>query len=473
MPSFSVILQDPRTRAIVQENMLARAFHDALYPAMLFRGEAEPQKWSGESGDQIIDTAPGLMRPKLRPLTPGTDPTPSTWNIEQWEGVLQQYADSADISTANDYVAIISLFDRNAQQLGLGAAQTVNRLVRNKLYNAGLSGNTNTSALGTGVNTISVYSLNGLTRARNPSLVLGSPVRFNTVSNNNPLAVRIMTTTGEVTRNIISYTPTYTGDEIGPGTITIDGAPITVAARAYVVAVDATKVIRVGGGNNVDSIGATDVIKLQDIRSAIARLRNCNVPPHADGRYHVHLDPESESQLFNDAEFQRLSKGSLGEGFMYREFAIAELLGAVFFRNNECPRYDTIDGQSTVATPVYTQDDPFVGELYSTGVSTGTVIHRVVFTGNDAIREYYVDTTGLISEAGLNGKIGDFTGVLTNDGIEILADRIALLIRAPQDRMGDKVGMTWKFMGDFPVRTDSATGDAARFKRICVIEHGQ
>jgi hypothetical protein len=36
---------------------------------------------------------------------------------------------------------------------------------------------------------------------------------------------------------------------------------------------------------------------------------------------------------------------------------------------------------------------------------------------------------------------------------------------------GDVVSAVWKAIMDWPTRTDSATGDAARFKRVCVVEH--
>jgi hypothetical protein len=35
------------------------------------------------------------------------------------------------------------------------------------------------------------------------------------------------------------------------------------------------------------------------------------------------------------------------------------------------------------------------------------------------------------------------------------------------------VSSSWKFIGDWPVRTDGATGDAAYFKRVVTVEHGE
>ena len=477
---FSIISQDPTIRAMVQDQALQRAFHDALFPAMLFRAEASPIFWPANVGDTQVFTGRGLLSPDMAPLKPGTDPEPDSWTAEQWTAVAQEWAKAVDTFMPNSIVAIANLFYANAQQLGLAGAMTLNRLVRNKLFNAALSGNTVSDTGCSGANTLHVKSCSGLTTARRPDVSTGSAVQFSAVSATNPLPVRIMQSNGtEVTRNITAcaldaIADTVNGgtryDERGGGTITFDGSPITVSARGYVVASDASYVVRVGGGNQVDVIGPNDTLKLADIRAAVARLRLMNIPTHADGRYHCHLDPISESEIFGDAEFQRLSTATLGENYMYRDFAIGDKLGCIFFRNNECPLPTSVLG-GTITTPIFNLHDPFGGELYSSGTNTGTPVHRAIFTGGDACKEYYLDTSGLITEAGLNGKIGEFSGRLHNNGIEIMADRIELILRAPLDRLQQKVSAAYRFAGDFVIRTDSATGDAARIKRMVCIEH--
>ena len=62
---------------------------------------------------------------------------------------------------------------------------------------------------------------------------------------------------------------------------------------------------------------------------------------------------------------------------------------------------------------------------------------------------------------------------IVNNGIEVFTDRIQLVIRAPLNRTQDQVATTWKFIGDWPIRTDVTTGDAARFKRVVQIESGE
>jgi len=145
----------------------------------------------------------------------------------------------------------------------------------------------------------------------------------------------------------------------------------------------------------------------------------------------------------------------------------------VFFRNTENPVPETvIGGGAAGATPAFDLRDPFPGEMWNNGSSTtGVKIHRILFTAQGGVMEYYNDMSQLITEAGLNGKLAEPNVV--NNGIEVFSDRIQLVIRAPQNRLQDLVSVSWRFMGDWPLRTDAATGNASRYKRFSVVNHGE
>lgn len=487
MPDFSTILQAPEIRAIVQENILERAFHDALFPNLLFRGEAAPQLFPGQIGDSMVFTGTGLIRPKPRPIAPGTDPTPSKYTYEQWSATVQQYADSIDSHMPTSVLAIANLFLRDAQQMGLAAGQTLNRVVRNRLYNAGLSGHTvATDPAGGGAaqvitsatDVLHVASINGFLTARRPDLAAGSQVRFDPVSATNPLQILVSTaaTPAGVAMEVTAVSPDTAGDEFGPGTLSLNvpagGSPHSVTDRFAVLALDRTSLVRIGGGNSLDALSpGTDLIDLAAIRSSVARMRQQNVPPHPDGSYHCHIGPTGESQLFQDTEFQRLLT-ALPDHYMYSEFAIGKLLGTTFFRNNEAPLAETVETAAAATDlSIYSTDDPFAGELEIGGPGTADVVHRALFTGMGSIYEYYIDLGQLITEAGVTGRVG--TPSITNNGISVNTERIQLIIRAPLNRLQDLVSTSYKFIGDWPVRTDAITGDAARFKRMLVVEHAE
>lgn len=468
MPDFSIILQTPEVRSLVQENLLERAFHDALFPRMLFRGECTPVAWPAGSGDTQIFSAPGLIPVDATPLTPGQDPVPVSYQYEQWSAQLQQQAGTIDTHMPTSMVAIVNLFLRNAHQLGMQAAQTLNRIARNRMFNAALAGQTVADGAQAAVTTFRVKRLNGFTRARNPNLAGGSAIRFDPVSSSNPLAITIFDNGAAASFNVIGFTADTPGDEVGPGTLTLNVAVNTVLDRAYVHAVDKSFIVRSGGGNSVNDIISGDIPTLADVRTAVAHFWEQNVPEHPDGRFHCHLDPVSQSKIFSDAEFGRLLT-SLPDYYMYKQFALGELLNTVFFRNSENPIPSTVVGGKTAT---YDQRDPFPGELYANGVAaTGVKVHRMLFTAQGGILEYYSDLQQLITEAGMTGVTTDPR--IVNNGIEIFSERIQMIIRAPLNRLQDQVSTSWKFIGDWPCRTDAATGDDSRYKRFLAIEHGE
>lgn len=466
MADFSVIIQSPEIRALVQERLLERAFHDALFPALMFRGEAAPVPWPCNAGDSQLFTGSGLIAPNAAPLAPNTDPIPQSYSTEQWQATAQLYAGTIDTNMPTNMVAIVDLFYRNTLQLGMGAAQSMNRAVRDRMYNAAESGWTVVDGAFTSTATIRVKRLNGFTRARRPTVSGASVVRFDFVSSSNPLPVTFVDSGSPVTTsNVIGFTADTAGDETGPGTVTLDNAVTSVANRSYFYSYDATDIVRAGGGLQVDDISPGDTIKLATIRQAVTSFWFNNVPAHSDSRFHAHADPQSLSELYDDPEMQRLNT-SLPDYVIYRQFAVGELLNVVFLRNTECPIKSTVNPGDGVT---FSQTDPFAPELYSTGAVTGTAIHRVLVTARDGIMEYYNDQSALITEAGINGKIGQPT--LNNNGIEIAADRIQLIFKAPTNRLQDLVSTSWRFIGDWPARTDAATGDAARYKRFVTIAH--
>ncbi len=468
MPDFSVILQTPEIRALVQENLLERAFHDALFPRLLFRGEAVPVGWPSGVGDTQIFSAPGLASIDARPLRPGEDPDPITYPVEQWEAQLAQYASSIDTHMPTSITAIANLFLRNAHQLGMQAAQTLNRIVRNRMYAAALSGWTVADGTSVGSTSLRVKRLNGFTRARRPDLAAGSPVRFNPVSASNPLQIILFDNAVEASNTVVGFTPDTPGDEFGPGVLTLGVATTSVADRAYVASIDRSALLRVGGGMKVDDLTpGTDIPTLASVRSAVSEFWQQNVPEHPDGRFHCHLAPKSQALMFADNEFQRLLT-ALPDYYMYRQFALGELLNTVFFRNSECPVVETVVGGTTAT---YDQRDPFVGELTTNGAAGGSKVHRMLFSAQGGIFEYFSDLEALTTEAGITGKIADPR--IVNNGIEVFSERIQLVIRAPLNRLQDQVATSWKFIGDWPVRTDAAVGSPPRYKRFFTIEHAE
>jgi hypothetical protein len=468
------ILDTPTYRNLVQDNLITAKFEAALFPKLLFRSEAKEEEWGDQTGDSKVFTGNGLIAVTTAEIQPLADPEVAGYGREQWTAQMRKFGKSIDTHTPTSAAAAVKLMVEDVEALGKNAGQTINRICRLRLFNAALSGNTVVDGASGPSATVRLKRLNGFTRARRPDLVAGSPVRFDTVSASNPLPIKWGNTLAN-SNTVIGFTPDFPGDEIGPGTVTLASA-VTVADRDAFVADTATYIRRSGGGNRIDDLGASDVLVFADLRAVLARLANMDVPMHADGFYHGHMSPISKNQIFADNEWQRLQE-SLPDGLAYSEFTIGKKLGCVWYENNENPQLHNVNipnGSTDGATgDQYTPlRESFAGELFPNGTPTAAAgkVQRVLVTGGEFLREYYVDQDSYITEAGVNGKISEMprTG---SGSVQLMAQRIKLIQRAPQDRLQEIVSQSWRFVGDFVARTDAATGDGRYIKRAAAVEH--
>lgn len=468
------ILNTPQYRKLVQDNRIVAKFEAALFPELMFREDAKAEAWGDQTGDSKVFTGNGLIPVSTAEVQPLAEPTLAGYSREQWTAQLRKWGIAIDSHAPTSAAAAVKTITDDLDALAKNAGQTLNRVCRKVLFNACLSGNTVADGAQNAVTTLRVKRLNGFTRARRPDLAAGAQVRFETVSSVNPLGIRYGNTLANSV-NVIGYTPDFAGDEIGPGTLTLDAA-ITVADRDAIVANSASWIRRSGGGYRVDDIGNTDKLTFADLRATLARLASMDVPRHADGNFHGYMSPISKDQIFADNEWQRLNE-SLPDGLAYSQFVIGKKLGCIWHDNNENPQVSNVNipnGSTDGATgdnysPLR---ESFAGELYPTGTPTAAVgkIQRVLVTGGEWLREYYVDQDSYITEAGTTGKISEAPR-MGNGSVELMAQRVKIIQRAPIDRWQEVVSQAWRFVGDIIVRTDAATGDGAYYKRGAVVEH--
>jgi len=450
----------PTVLELVQQGLLERAFHDGLFPALQYRAEAQDEEWPANTGTEIFMSRPGLLTPRTKPLAPGVDPTPQVVSYEQWVARLARYGDTIDTHVPTSTVSNADQFLRNIHQLGLQAGQSLNRIPRNELFKAYLSGQTNLIAAGAAIDTqIRVASVNGFTDV----VSKGINVRPRAVSPASPLAITITGVTGE--RNVVGFDLDDPDDPFGPGTLYLDAAlGAVIAVRAPVLSVARPTVIRAGGGDSVDAIGAADVFTLQDAINATNRLRRANVPPHEDGYYHAHISTDGNTQVFTDPAFQRLNT-SLPDHVYYQEAFIGTIGGIAFFLNTESPDPLNSGARTATGTNAFYSEDLGAETTNDGGINVG----RVLVTGRGTLYERWLDERQYVTEAGVTGRIGEFQ--IVNNGIEVMTERIRLILRAPINRLQDVVAATWSISTSFPVPSDITSGGPQRFKRAIVIEH--
>lgn len=452
----------PSVLQLVQQGLIERAFHDALYPALQFRQEALVEEWPANTGQDRVMTRAGLLPAITDTIDPGTDPTPQALTYEQWTATLGRYSGSVDTHMPTSTVAVANLFLRNVKQLGLQAGQSMNRVARNALCKSYLSGQTLTTA-GTlvGDTTIQVAAINGFTTVITPGPA-GS-VRPVPVSPATPLPITIAGVAG--TRNVVQAIPNDPTDVFGPGVLVLSAAVGAVlAARAPVLSLAKPEVIRSGGGTSVDAIGPGDVATLQDFINAANQLRSFNVQPHEDGYFHAHISPAVASQLFTDPAVQRLFT-ALPNSDAYQTGFIGVIAGIAFYMNTESPTL-TNSGKLTAtgALSVYAKD--MGSEVVN---AAGVRIGRTLITGRGALYEMWQPGSNYVTEAGVTGKMGEFD--IVNTGITIPVERIDLILRAPLNRLQDTVAATWQIMTSFAVPSDiTGFGGGQMFKRAIIVE---
>ncbi len=451
----------PAILNLVQQGLLERAFHDGLFPALMYRSEASAEEWGANTGTEIFMSRPGLLRPIVKPLAAGVDPTPQTVSFEQWVARLARYAGTIDTHIPTSVVANADLFLRNIHQLGLQAGQSLNRIPRNELFKSYLSGHTVTiAAAGAPDTTIRVAALNGFIDV----VIPGAQVRPASVSPATPLAITIA---GVGVRNVIGYTPDDPDDPFGPGTLLLDAAigGGGIAARTPVLSSQRPMIIRSGGGTSVDAIGGGDTFVLQDLINAVNKLRKQNVQPHEDGYYHAHISTDANSQVFADPAFQRLNT-ALPDHTYYQEAFIGTIAGCACFLNTESPDYGNAgDRVATGAGGSFYSCDIGAETTNDSGINIG----RVIVTGRGALVEKYLDEKAYVTEAGITGKVGEFTVV--NAGVEVQTERVRLILRAPLNRLQDVVAASWSITTSFPIPSDISSGGPERYKRAIVVEH--
>lgn len=405
-------------RAMMQNGILDRVFQEALRPNFIFPAIADAMPWQGGLGDTKTFTRKGLLAPATTPIT-GSDTSAATYSIEQWSVTMDQYGQAVDTNMLTSSMALASKFLADVETLGINAGQSINQVARNKLYGAYMGGRTWATAAGTSDTSIIVNSVAGFQYV----LVNGVPTA---VSASNPLSV-----------TIAGVANTVTGVNTGTNTLTLGTARVDVVGDA-VVAANAPVTVRPTGSTAYD-LGTSNTATFALFRSCVTRLRKMNVPT-VGGYYIAHIDPDTEAQLFSDADFKQALQGRV-DSPIYRDLSIGRFGGIDWVRNIEAP---TILG----------------------GSAGNVTVHRPIVLGAGALVAAPFEGMGdLLRGSGVD-DVPDISMVNAAPGVDV-----ARIVRPPQDRLQQNLSTSWSWVGDYGVPSDSTTGDAALYKRAVVLEH--
>lgn len=469
---------------LLQQGFLAREMEEGLDSILGFRKLAVDETIPGRIGETLTRTRKGRKVPiedpliaQVNDLDNGLTPT-SAFSIEQYTFTLQEYADTVDLDLMADEAAIASSFIANARNNGVQAAQTQERICRNKIYSAYMGGSTRVIVdPGAGIvsnspggNPASILnSASGqvhLDDIRGFQTLLANGVRT-AVSAGNPLAIEYASTSGGIT--ITAATPyvyqtgksaldiTNTPKAI-PGFVTIanaSGGTLTITADAAVLALNGPRILRIKVSDGTEyltskQIATGDKLKISTLLTAVAYLRDNGVPPQPDGTFHVFLDNTAMLQLYEDSVFQSFYRGR-ADSPEWREADIVRILGLTLIPTTET----------------------YVQLATGAAINKPTVkVRRALVAGAESVvRGSFEGMETFLSERGFDRTTSELA----------MVDGVLQIVRPPLDRLSKIVAQTWTWIGDYAVPSD-VTANASiiptggtrlgnpEYKRACVVE---
>lgn len=473
---MSVLADYPWLAPLVQQGTLARIIHDPLTPLQLFRMGAIPERWEAQVGASMTFSKAGLKPAIVIPRLAGQDPEPDFNKYEQWSVTAMPYNGSTDIDMQAARAGIVPLNLQQVKEECERAGRSIGRVARNSLFRTYLGGHSliESAAVVGGNTEVHVNSLAGWRERLQPNgqiALVGNTANTSKIYTINGAAPSVTTS------RVIAAVPDDNDYPDGPGTLTLSGTP-TIAANDRIDAFDAARVIRSGGANSIDAITSANTLTLDDIQRATAILRSNNNSVHADGQcFYGHLDPLAEQSVFRDNAMQRANQ-TLYEGAPYQNLAVGYTSGTSFYTNSESPNEGTV-GRLVAGTGSRTgavSAPEIGGDVVN---RFGVRILRTIITASGVQYEKYIDEREMLSEAGLNGKVGGMQ--VTSNGVVVMTDRIQFIMRAPIDRLQRKWSFAWDFSGDYGMPSDqfggSNRGDGTglldqtpRYKRAVIIE---
>ena len=440
-------------QAAIQQGFLETEFRDGLTSAIGYRDIADREPVAINVGETVTKTRRGLKAPVTTALTPSANTnidnglTPSAFTIEQYTLGINIYADSIDLNIVTSQVGIANQFLVNAKTNGTQAAQSLDRIARNTLFNAYMGGNTRVRVtLGSPALTIQVDDVRGFGTALYNGVfqpVSGTYTAQVLVGSNTYTLSGIAVDGSNVSSTIaiggISGTLTFTGN-----VIIADGTALNTVTHLNGAAIIRPNGKYYGGSafaatSATSSLLSTDVLTLGVIEDAVAMLRNNTAL--VDAEFNLYLDNTSMRQIFADGDFKTMYQGQYGSKEA-RKGKMFNLFGVNFIPTTEAM-------------------------IQQSGNGVGVRVRRPILVAQGALVE------GDFS--GMEQKASEMSGM--NSEVQMI-DGVVQVTRGPLDRLAQIVAQSWFWIGGFVAPTDATanstiipTAGAQYLKRAIVIEH--
>lgn len=457
--------------AVLQQGFLERQFQEGLDSILAYRREAIEETVPVRIGQTLTKTRTGRFAPSTVPLNPASNTgldnglTPQTYSVEQYSFTMNEYANSADVDIRQDLAAVADQMFTYSRNLGVQAAQSLERICRNILFAAYTGGNTYVRT-DLGASSTTTCHVDDITGFQN---ILVNGV-LTPVSGGNPLSVQETNGGGSgVTQvlNVTGVTPDGTNHSQSPtgfsGVLTFSVATTPVNGDA-IVATNAPKVIRPSNRLTTALLKGSDILTLGLCLDAATYLRDNAVPPMMDGTFHMVLDNTSMRALFADQDFKVAYAGRY-QSREYQEGEVIQLFGITFIPTTET--LVQLAGIQANGTVSIANGAPTQASTATLASLLTTRVRRPIMLGGEVIIQ------------------GNFEGNeiwLNREGFEPIHDvyvvnHVAHIVRPPLGRLANIVSMSYDWIGDFAVPSDITantsiipTASNALYKRAVVLE---
>ena len=256
---------------VVQNGWLMRFFNDALFPQLLYRNMYAAVEVPQHLGESYSFSKKGLLPIVQAALTPpaNTDNTSGLTSVsvgvEQYSGVLAQFAAMTATNMLSSGIAIVDLYKSAVEDLGLNAGQSLDVQGRRAMFQAYAGGRTYVTTAAGPTTSVAVADVNGF------DFVYVNGVR-QTTSVTNPLSITITESGVAATRNVTGVTPgsLNVNDDKIPGTLTLS-ANVTVIVGDSAIASTAPYSVRPNGKTTSYNIVAGDILNFATLNAATDR----------------------------------------------------------------------------------------------------------------------------------------------------------------------------------------------------------
>jgi len=235
-----------------QRDALARNVGDLLFPNLEYRAGVFRIPFPATVGNSMIQPVQGVMKPKTKASRPGVAPTPSPApGLEYYRVEPAPYRDIVKVAMPANYGSAVGPYWVIKKGHVLMAAQSINRVCRNRLFASAQYGHAIVDLVSGGGVTVNVSSLNGF-RTTPADPTTGYPVPVSSA------ATRTIYRNGVLlVQKVIGATPLVADEPDGPGTLTMSAATAIVAGD-ILRCDDASFIVRPNDAPSVDGILAAD-----------------------------------------------------------------------------------------------------------------------------------------------------------------------------------------------------------------------